>query len=197
MNWSEIVTNQPGTRIDMAGMLNLRDIGGWVTADGGTVVRGRIYRSDRLSSLTADDHVKLDDLGIRTVIDLRFEFEVSEDPSLLWSTVTDHHHIPIAGELAQQKSFLDRAFGGELSDLTDASVGDSYIEMLERYSTEFGRAVTSAISGSPSLYHCTAGKDRTGLTTMLLLATAGVSDDDILTDFTLSNTYRADLVWQS
>lgn len=181
----------PGTRIDLDGALNLRDLGGW-EADGGRLAFGRLFRSDRLSELSDADHQKLSELGVRTVIDLRHDHEVEDAPSKLWSSVEHHQNIPMTGDSVQPRTFLEMAFSGELDRISDTTVGEMYISMLTRHAADFGRAINLAVAQSPSLFHCTAGKDRTGLFAMLVLGTMGVSDTDILTDFTLSNTYRAE-----
>ena len=184
--------DRPGALIALDGTLNLRDLGGWVTEDGESQTRrGQFFRSDRLSDLSEDDHGKLVGLGIDTVIDLRYEAEVAEHPSLLWPSVVSHLEIPMGGDLADQRSFMERALDGEYDGITDADVGESYIAMLEDHGTDFGRAVEGLLAGGPSLYHCTAGKDRTGLLSMLVLRTVGVSTADVLADFVLSNEYRA------
>lgn len=182
-----------GARIELDGTLNLRDLGGWTTAEGRTVKHGQAFRCDRLSDLSSDDHATLDGLGIKTVIDLRYEREVAEHPSALWNAVTNHLEIPMGGgQLADQKSFIERAIDGEFEGITDADVGESYLSLLTDHAGDFARVVTATATEGPSLFHCTAGKDRTGLTAMLILSTLGVSDDDVLTDFGLSNTYRAE-----
>lgn len=179
-----------GSLIELDGTMNLRDLGGWKT-DSGTTAHGHFYRSDRLSDLSDDDHAKLEERGIVTVIDLRYQAEVAQHPSRLWPTVQHHHEIPMGGELADQRSFIDRVLAGELDGVSDADVGLSYVEMLAAHGRGFGAAVEHLLNSGPGLYHCTAGKDRTGLLSMLILATVGVSADDILADFVLSNEYRA------
>jgi protein-tyrosine phosphatase len=170
--------------------MNLRDLGGWRTPTGATLF-GRLYRSDRLSDLSPTDLRQLEERRIVTVIDLRYEAEVAQHPSKLWSTVAHHHEIPMGGDLADQRTFVDRIFHGELDEITDEDVAESYVEMLDTHARDLGRAVNALLTAGPALYHCTAGKDRTGLLTMLVLAAVGVSDDDILADFVLSNRYRA------
>jgi protein-tyrosine phosphatase len=98
----------------------------------------------------------------------------------------------MTGDSVQPRTFLEMAFSGEMDGITDTDVGEMYIGMLTRHANDFGRAINLAIAKAPSLYHCTAGKDRTGLFSMLVLGSLGVSDDDVLTDFTLSNEYRAE-----
>lgn len=173
--------------------MNLRDLGGWTGLDGRTVGHGRFYRSDRLSHLTDGDLALLTGLGIETVIDLRHEGETAEHPSRLWASVVLHRNIPMAGDLASQKSLVDLILDGEITEVTVAEVEASYREMLTRHAAGFGLAVeTMLASGGPALFHCTAGKDRTGLLAMLVLATVGVSDDDVIREFGLSNRYRAE-----
>lgn len=184
---------EPGALIALDGTLNLRDLGGWSTESGHRrVARGRFFRSDRLSDLTDADHRVLVGLGITTVVDLRYEAEVEAHPSRLWSTVVDHHEIPLGGELANQRSFIERVLAGEFEVITEADVAESYLEMLNAHAEDFGRAVVALLAGGPGLFHCTAGKDRTGLLSMLLLRTVGVAAAEVLIDFTLSNEYRAE-----
>ncbi len=183
--------NIPGKRIDLDGALNLRDLGGW-EADDGNVAFGHLFRSDRLSELSDADHAKLDGLNIRTVIDLRHGHEIDDAPSRLWPRVEHHQNIPMTGDSVQPRTLLEMAFSGEMDDISAIRVGDMYIGMLTRHATDFGRAINLAVAQAPSLFHCTAGKDRTGLFSMLVLSSLGVSEEDVLTDFTLSNTYRAE-----
>ncbi len=153
---------------------------------------GQLYRSDRLRDLTDDDHLELERRRIGTVVDLRYAAEVAEDPSRLWPAVDQHVETPMGGELADQRSFIQRVLDGDYDEITDADVAESYLELLATHGSEFGAAVEALLSSGPGLFHCTAGKDRTGLLAMMLLRTAGVADTDVITDFELSNRYRAD-----
>ncbi|MEM9131488.1 MAG: tyrosine-protein phosphatase [Actinomycetota bacterium] len=183
---------RPGARLELDGALNVRDLGGWATP-AGPVAYGLLYRSDRLNSLTDADLDTLSARNIETVIDFRSEIEAEAHPSRLWPTVSRHLEVPIGSVVANQKTFFDRALDGEIDELTEADMAETYVEILTYSGEQFGRAVEAALDGGPALYHCTAGKDRTGLLTMLILATLGVSDDDILTDFGLSNAYRSEI----
>ncbi|MEZ5380095.1 MAG: tyrosine-protein phosphatase [Acidimicrobiales bacterium] len=182
----------PGQRIDLEGALNLRDLGGWPTLDGSAIRRGVAFRCDRLSQLTDSDHEIFAELGIVTVIDFRYPVEVAEDPSRLWSGVANHIEIPMAGKLAQEKSFLERAFDGEMEGINDDWVFQTYVDMLEAHADGFATAIRHVANDGPSLFHCTAGKDRTGIMAMLLLSIANVDRERILDDFELSNPYRAE-----
>jgi protein-tyrosine phosphatase len=182
----------PGALIDLDGTMNLRDLGGWSTASGQAVIRGQVYRSDRLSLLSETDLARLAAMGIGTVIDLRYEAEVAVHPSRLWTTVTRHVAIPMGGQLADQRSFVDQILAGEVDQVTEDDVGASYLDLLQDHATGFGQALEVLLDSGPSLFHCTAGKDRTGLLAMLVLSTVGVADRDVLHDFSLSNQYRAE-----
>ena len=186
-------SSPPGSLISLEGTLNLRDLGGWPTSTGDQIVaRARLYRSDRLSDLTTADHAVLERLGIVTVVDLRYEREAAEHPSKLWPSVQNHVSIPMGGDLADQRTFIERALDGDFDDITDEDVGESYVTFLVDHAVDFGAAVNAITDGVPALFHCTAGKDRTGLLSMLVLRTVGVDDRDVLRDFTLSNDYRAE-----
>ena len=189
----DAVERPPGSLIALDGTLNFRDLGGWSTATGEHVVsRATLYRSDRLSDLTPADHAVLERLGVVTVIDLRYEAEAAQHPSNLWSGVQDHVAIPMGGDLADQRTFIERALDGDYDGITDDDVAVSYVELLTEHASDFGAAVDTLTEGGTALFHCTAGKDRTGLLAMLLLRTVGVADRDVLRDFTLSNEYRAE-----
>lgn len=183
---------EAGSRIVLDGTLNLRDLGGWVTSSGIPTVYGRLYRSDRLSNLSDRDHRILESRRIATVVDLRRDHEVAEHPSKLWSTVRAVHQIPMGGHLSRQVSLAELILAGELGPITEADVAASYVELLNTQASSLARAIEALLSGDPALFHCTAGKDRTGVLSMLILWTVGVNRNDVLLDFELSNEYRTE-----
>ena len=184
----------PGTLVVLEGAMNLRDVGGYRAGDGTAVVRGQVFRSDHLATLTDTDHAVLCALGITTVLDLRHDAEVDEQPSRLWSTVLHHERVPMADELAQQGSFVERVLNGHFQNLTDETVADLYLDLLERHAVRFGTVLTRIADPDrrPVVFHCTAGKDRTGLATALLHEVLGVAREDVLDDYELSRRYRTD-----
>ena len=192
MDLADLADLAPGDRIPVDGARNLRDLGGYPTRSGHVVRRGQVFRSDRLAALTDADLGRLAALGIHTVIDLRYDAEVAEHPNRLWATVERHERIPMASELAKERTFLDRVMSGEVAAITDDDVAESYLDLLGAQADGFARIVRLVLDGHPTLFHCTAGKDRTGLTAMLLLGTLGVDDELILDDFTRSNEHRAE-----
>ena len=179
------------TLIPLEGALNLRDIGGYA-AEGGTIRRGIVFRSDNLNTLTDADLATIDELGIRSVFDFRGDREVELEPSRFWTSVSNPVRRPISGNTARDKTFVERVESREVTEVTDVEVGVSYVNMLERHGHRFARVLETITVTElcPILFHCSAGKDRTGLTAAIIHGVCGVSRDDIVHDFALSNTYR-------
>lgn len=168
--------------IPLDGPANFRDLGGYETADGRHVRPGRLYRSDSLSYMSDDDvrHV-MEVLGVRSVIDLRGHGEVSKfTHGPLGAVGVRVAHIPIIDETRPPPNWED-ARGKPLDDL--------YLLMLERFADRF-MAVLRIIGdeeAQPLVFHCAAGKDRTGLVAMLVLGLLGVDPDVIAADYGMTD----------
>ena len=173
--------------------MNCRDVGGYRNADGRIVRTGALFRSDRLSELTDDDLADLASYGIRTVVDFRTEAEAGRDRSRLWTSVTTHAPLPIGDEIAQQEDFLDRIKSGEIAEVTEADVAEMYRELMEEHWVRYQEffALVLDVEQLPLLFHCTAGKDRTGVAAALLLDACGVDRATVLDDFELTNELRS------
>lgn len=180
-----------GARVELEGALNLRDIGGYA-GDGGRVRRGVVFRSDNFHTLSDADLDVIDGLGIRAVFDFRGDREVELQPSRLWAAAEHVVRVPIAGDTVQEKTFIERVESRELVEITEEEVGESYVEILEERGHQFVPVLEAIVAEThtPLVYHCTAGKDRTGLATALIHGLCGVDRSDIVADFALSNTYR-------
>jgi len=172
-------------RIVLEAVHNMRDLGGIDTADGGTVRHGVLFRSDMLRHATGADLERIGELGLRTVVDLRRPDEIAEHGRFEAEGV-DYRHLELrhlrwelfAAEPeteAERVLFLRQRYSGFLESGADA-IRDS----LDLIATQ-----------SPTLVHCIAGKDRTGVVIALTLALLGVSDDDIAADFALTNLGQA------
>jgi protein-tyrosine phosphatase len=179
--------------IALEGAMNCRDLGGYPTADGRVTRWGCVYRSDGLDQLSDADLDVLVGLGIRVVFDFRMDSEVDVAPSRL----PDHpelkrQRLPI-GDAGPGESLMDMLLRGEITEYTVEAVADIYESILDDAAHEFGTVVTAAANPDqhPLLFHCTAGKDRTGLMAMLLLGVLGVPDDVILSDYELTTHYRS------
>jgi protein tyrosine/serine phosphatase len=162
---------------------NVRDLGG-LPADGGRAVRpGVLYRGDGIHRLRSDDVAALRELGLRTVLDLRTDGELTTHGAFRGEGVV-HHHLPVLRETWDTRVFDPTAD----HDAVVAFLTDRYVEMLD----EGGDALAGAIraiadpDNQAVLFHCAAGKDRTGVVAMLVLGLLGVVDDDVADDYHLT-----------
>ena len=142
--------------------MNFRDLGGYVVASGDAVTRWRtLFRADGLGELTVGDFTVLRDLGIRTVIDLRAAYELERGQFDLSAHPVSYHHIPFIESIPDPEEFDRRP------DLLEAQ----YLEMLDNAGAEI-RSALEVLAGPdalPAVFHCTAGKDRTGLLSAIVL----------------------------
>jgi protein-tyrosine phosphatase len=163
----------------LEGAFNLRDLGGYLTGDGRTVRLGRLWRADGPERLTDGDRRLLATLDIGTVIDLRAE---GEFPGSAWPTSADGRMVPVSvlvrDPLAQRAPVE-----------THADFGRSYVDQLERGLEPFVSVLETMAErcDRPILFHCSAGKDRTGIVAALVLHLLGVPDDTIVADYALSH----------
>lgn len=182
----------PATKSLLEGNLNFRDVGGMQTADGQTVAMGLAYRSDHLAALTDDDRDRITELGIRTVCDYRGPAEKAESPSALPAAV-EIVEVPITQDTAVQRLPLERLMSGELKAFTAADATAMYVDMLLSHATQFGNVLRRMADPAqrPLVFHCTAGKDRTGVTSALLLGLLGVDHETIVADYAHTNNLRS------
>ena len=178
--------------IHLEGTTNTRDIGGYQTSDLRTVRWGQIIRSENLSRLSADDFRKLEDLGVKTVIDLRTDREHDESPTV-WQgdNPPQFFHFPI-GDVkhewfrAQRRMMRDNRFTEEES--LDHMV--SGYRMIADVGPPSYRALMELVlepSNWPILIHCNAGKDRSGVAVALILEALGVDRETVMDEYLLTN----------
>lgn len=167
------------------GCVNVRDLGGHATEEGGVTRFGRVVRADSVRHLSEGGWSALVDYGVRTVLDLRYASELEADPPRALDV--DVVHLSLFGE-------PDIERWRELDALGEAAGDDVgftrviYLEVLEEHRTNLAHAI-STVGRSPAggvVVHCHAGKDRTGLVTALLLRLAGVSREDVAEDYAVS-----------
>ena len=177
--------------IELDGAVNVRDLGGLATQDGGQTVGGRLLRADNLQELSAADVARLvDDIGLTTVVDLRSTAELkAEGPAPLQAVGSVRHvHLPV---LPEQGSATDMVADALLTrDDTDRSrypadrMTGHYLGYLEDRPDQVVAAVrTIASSEGPVLVHCAAGKDRTGVVVALALSAVGVRPEAVVADY--------------
>lgn len=167
-------------------VVNFRELGGYHTRDGKTVQRGRLYRSSKLDRLTEQGKAQIQALGIKSVIDVRGMAEVEQHPDNLPEDV-DYHHLPIEPENDTVGSLRDYFFNkSRLREGMFRMYHDTFIETCPEM---FGQAIQliADANQTPVIFHCTAGKDRTGLISAMVLSLLGVPDETIIADYTLSN----------
>jgi protein tyrosine/serine phosphatase len=178
------------TALDWEGCLNVRDLGGLPTEDGGRTRAGTVVRSDNIRSLTDAGWRSLAAHGVARIVDLRWPEELAEDAPR--DVEIEVVHVSVLGDA------YDREYVAEL-DAHLAAVEDvadhyafSYVDFLERYRGRFGRALAAvADADGPVVVHCMGGKDRTGLIAALLLRLAGVDRATIGADYALSSANLA------
>jgi protein-tyrosine phosphatase len=166
----------PSRLIPLTGAFNFRDLGGYRSVLGGEVRWRRIFRSDNLSTLTEDDQKVLADLSITTVIDLRTPGEV-EQGRIAESEAYAYHHLPMADVLP---STTDARWA------SPEYVSSRYLEMLSASSVRAVLSLAADPRSYPLVFHCAAGKDRTGIVAAIILSLLDVSRDDITADYMLT-----------
>jgi protein-tyrosine phosphatase len=170
------------------GCLNVRDLGGHATDDGGETRYGAIVRSDSVSQLSEAGWRALVDHGIRTVLDLRGDHEREDDPPA--ELPVEVLHVPFMEANEREWEEIGEEIEAAAAAAPDvaASTRDVYLIFLERFAQNVAAAV-KAVAHAPKggvVVHCVGGKDRTGLLTAFLLHLAGVSGEDIAADYALS-----------
>ena len=171
--------------------LNVRELGGWRGADNRTIRHGLIYRSGRLASFEPNELGRLRELGLRTIVDLRPAAEAHPFPD-----------PPLPQVRILRLDPMRRAAGADLGP--DSSLAD-LVRDKARASAEmaFGNQALRTLFGlllddssAPLLVHCNSGKDRTGVVCAIILMSLGASDQTIVTEYMLSNAYRAaEIAW--
>jgi protein-tyrosine phosphatase len=168
--------------VDLEAASNFRDLGGYTTADGRLVRWRRLFRADSLHLLTDTDLELARELGLRTVIDLRSHSELDRVGRY---PVDRHevtlHHLPVFATLKE--------IGDEIRVIPDdAPPGHIYIVMAALGPDSLATAMRLLADADtyPAVFHCTAGKDRTGILAALVLAVLGVPTDTIVADYALT-----------
>jgi protein-tyrosine phosphatase len=164
-------------------VFNFRDLGGYPAAGGRTVRLGRLYRSDGLFRLTEDEFATFAALEVRTVLDLRRPDELTADGRIAEALGLDYHNVNFHADMWPPHELGPEAMPRYLAD--------RYAEMADG-----GITGTNPVGAAlrllgrddvvPLVFHCAAGKDRTGVLAALTLGLLGVADDDIADDYALS-----------
>ncbi|MEM6765611.1 MAG: tyrosine-protein phosphatase [Bacteroidota bacterium] len=179
--------------IDIEGAKNIRDLGGLFTKDGYQVKWGKLFRSGDISTVSVSDYQRLIPLGINTICDFRTTVEVEEKPDN-WPGLDQLSYVNIpVGEGSLMKEELIGKINSPDFDVVKFMV-DMNRGFVKDYSAEYRDFIRLLIKEDnyPILYHCTAGKDRTGFASALVLSVLGVSREDIMDEYLMSNYYLHD-----
>lgn len=172
---------------------NFRDLGGYVGAGGKSVVWRKFIRSGDFLNMSKEDVDYLASIPIRTIVDFRDKSEVEKIPDLEIRTVSHNYKLHVkSGNLIPDFMLLVKQ---QLDDVEFISKGKDlmkglYIDLVEN-NTDIYKEFFSIIQRSevPLLFHCTAGKDRTGMAAALLLCSLGVDKKTVYEDYLLTNRY--------
>ncbi|WP_367040850.1 tyrosine-protein phosphatase [Streptomyces sp. Je 1-332] len=190
-------------QIPLQGAVNVRDLGGYRTYDGDRVRYGQVYRADALAKLTDADVATLAGLRLKKVVDFRVPAEVQYDgPDRLPAGLTPTAR-PVSdnGLFATLMTVIGSRDPVKQEEMLGNGKADAFMRDVYRSFVTDGpnraqfaatlRDIARGSKAAPLLYHCTAGKDRTGWTSYLLLRAVGVPERTAVGDFLASNTYRA------
>ncbi len=179
--------------LQFEGIENARDLGGLCRADGARIKPGLLFRTGRLEHATDGDIARLAGAGVRTIIDLRDPGERLRAPDRMVPGA-ENLSLPALPDLSGvMKPMDDGGFSAQ-------RVHDDFIQIyrylatsdasIEAYKRFF--AVLLASGGAPVLWHCTQGKDRTGVAALLLLTALGIDGETIEREYLLTNEYAAE-----
>ncbi len=163
-------------------------------SSGQTICRGLLYRSANLHNLTDKDLQRLDRLSLKRVIDFRADFEKANEPDRLpMDSNIQILEIPILDTSTDVALSLEQQIkAGKVDDINPTKLLiDANIQLATEFTPQYRRFVREvlAANGQPILFHCTAGKDRTGFAAAILLRILGVPQETVMFDYLLSNQY--------
>jgi protein-tyrosine phosphatase len=178
----------PSRSLQLQGATNFRDLGGYVGQGGRRVRWRRLFRSDHLGGLTAADLQVLQELGVRRVCDFR---GVTERATAVCAIADARvHSLPIEPTIVQKLSVLLAAGERPGPHEVVALMQETYRNFVLHNSARFSQLFAHLLEADePLVFHCTAGKDRTGFAAALILRALGVSRDDIVQDYLLTNEH--------
>ncbi|MEM1411357.1 MAG: tyrosine-protein phosphatase [Pseudomonadota bacterium] len=182
--------------IPLDGVANTRDLGGLRTADGRTVRSGQLIRSGEIDGIDTDGMAQLDAMNVTAIVDIRTTAEATAHP-VAWPEGKSPARYNFSIMEAENEMIADmRASikgGTATAEATDGLFYDAFGYIATDYTTEL-REVFDVLLAQPEgeavVYHCSGGKDRTGVTTALVLTALGVTREEIEADFMMSNALK-------
>lgn len=190
--------------IEVPHVTNFRELGGYRVESGRRIKNGQFYRCAGLSKLDESDFKILNDLDLKIIVDLRSIGEKENEPDVVPPGCEYYHHSGIV--TMDDPNHLSNQYGGNMDmksavidilqkkiDMADPMeyLKDCYKTMAEH--SESFKALFDLIKNNPDkpiAFHCTAGKDRTGVAAALILLSLGASEETVMEDYLLSNICR-------
>jgi protein-tyrosine phosphatase len=191
-----VTQHQADAGLALEGVRNFRDTAGLPTTDGRRVRAGRYFRSGHLGTPTDADRAVLAGLGIRLVVDLRSPADIELDGADVLPDGARWLNLPMSDPArhsdfwseirnADMSVLRERLGGGRAEKSIAADYRDQVVTRVHMHA-RFLRALTDA-DGLPVVVHCSAGKDRAGIAAALVQRIVGVSHDDVIADYLVSN----------
>jgi len=185
-----IELDPPTRHVAFEALFNVRDLGGYRAADGRTTRWQMLYRADGINRVDGADLARLAALGLRTVVDLRTFGEVEQRGRFPVDALpVDYHHLPVIRETWENWDVADDVDPVEF-------LVQRYQEMLDEGAPALAAAlaILADPAAYPAVFHCAAGKDRTGVLAAVILGILGVGDDTVAADYGLSRAAMDTLV---
>ena len=180
-------------KLSMDGSYNTRELGGYKTADGKSVKWGVLFRSDKLSDISLEDQKYLKNLGIQRIVDFRSKAEKTEDPDKIPDGMT-YIEMPIEVDGAMRTK-IEAILKGEINRNVKDFLIEANEEFIKNYSHIYSKFLKDlAKEQKPTMFHCTAGKDRAGIAAAITLIAIGVSKEDAINDYMKTNEYTAERI---
>ena len=185
------------TTLDFEGAHNFRDMGGYPLAGGRRVRSGRLFRSDHLGRLTDTDQALLDEIGLRTVIDLRREEEREEILDRIDDPTVEQIWLPVSAEAADVVTLRRSLERGEMGP--DEAVeflrvaNRQFVEIFSHVFRDFMHLLLEE-RRYPIVFHCSAGKDRAGFAAAMTLLALGADLETVFHDYLATNHITANYV---
>ena len=185
--------NEEHRLLPMDGAHNTRELGGYKTTDGKSVKWGMLFRSDKLSDISETDQKYLQALGIKKIVDFRSEEEKTEDPDIIPKGIS-YIEMPISVDGAM-RSKIEAVLKGETDKEVESFLIDANREFVTNYTDVYENFLRGLIDeDAPTLFHCTAGKDRAGFAAAISLIALGVSREDVIEDYMKTNAFTEDRI---
>lgn len=183
-------------RVPFEHLKNCRDLGGYGCGEGKMISFGRLYRSEAPGHLDSREWADVEAMGVRTIIDLRSEHEQAFAPYMAPESI-ERISYPLQqsqGSPASLEPMDPKTLAKMAASAFGKSLGDGYRKMIEDQPEKMAvllELIETRLKKGAILYHCTAGKDRTGVLSAMIYLLCGVDDADIIADYQVSFTYQA------